>query len=135
MTSIIGIDPGKSGGIAITVPIPSAALSPNARRLWHQKCGPVRDARLHAKLLAIDCMNRLKMWTPPRWERAEVQATFYYPTKRRRDADNSASCLKPTLDGFADAGIVANDSGFTHKPVVLLVDKENPRVEITIEPL
>lgn len=118
--------------ITITLPIPAAALSPNARRLWHQKCGPVRDARLAAKLLAIDAMNRMKMWVAPKWEWAEVQATFYYPTNRRRDSDNSAACLKSSLDGIADAGIVENDSGFIHHPPVLLVDKVNPRVELTI---
>ena len=35
-------------------------------------------------------------------------------------------------DGIADAGVVADDVGLTHEPVQMLVDRKNPRVEITI---
>ncbi len=118
--------------IKIRLPIPASALSPNARRLWHKKCGPVRDARLVAKLLAIDAMNRMKLWIPPKWKHAETSTVFYFPTNRRRDEDNYSAIMKHSRDGFADAGVVVNDSGFTHKRPVLLVDKIDPRVEVEI---
>lgn len=118
--------------LTILLPIPASAMSPNARRLWHQKCGPVREARQFARLAAIDAMNRQQIWTPPRWERAETHTRFYFPTNRRRDDDNCMSTLKPVWDGFADAGIVKNDSGFTHHPPTIEVDKIDPRVEVDV---
>lgn len=70
---------------------------------------------------------------PYRLESATVQATFYHKDKRRRDGDNLLAMLKPVWDGMVDAGVFVDDSGLTHLPVVKLVDKDNPRVEITVE--
>jgi len=36
------------------------------------------------------------------------------------------------IDGIADAGVVANDHDLTQLPAVQRIDKEHPRVEITI---
>ncbi|NLX97583.1 MAG: RusA family crossover junction endodeoxyribonuclease [Rhodopirellula sp.] len=69
----------------------------------------------------------------PKWSTATAQATFYHATNHRRDADNLLASLKAAFDGIASAGVVANDSGITHMPVVRLIDKKLPRVEIRIE--
>jgi Holliday junction resolvase RusA-like endonuclease len=42
------------------------------------------------------------------------------------------SSLKAAFDGLADAGLIADDSGLTHLPVIVKVDKLNPRVELHI---
>lgn len=118
--------------ITITLPLPAKELSPNARVHWAKKGRAVRVQRTGADVRARMAMDFKE---PPQWERAELQATFYLPDRRRRDADNLAASLKAQLDGIADAGVVANDAGFTHLPPRLLVDRENPRVELTIRPL
>jgi hypothetical protein len=73
------------------------------------------------------------------WGSASVQIIFYAPDKRRRDPDGILSSLKAGIDGLAapthngvGAGIIANDSGFSFLPVQMEVDKERPRVELTL---
>jgi Holliday junction resolvase RusA-like endonuclease len=118
--------------LTITLPIPFQVQSPNNTPHWSKKSGPVATSRLLAKLAATDIMNRMNVWNPPRWKEAETMAVFYYETNRRRDRDNSGASLKAYWDGIADAGVVENDSGFIHHPPELLVDKERPRVELTL---
>ncbi len=118
--------------LTITLPIPVRALTPNGRPNPWQKSSLVGVARQHARLEALNVMNRLGWRESPKWKRAKVAAVFYFATKRRRDKDNFSSAMKFYNDGFADAGIVENDSGFTHDPPVLLTDALRPRVEITI---
>lgn len=60
---------------------------------------------------------------------------FYMPTKRRFDLDN----LTPKFlnDGLVEAGMLIDD-GISHIKTIVLeggYDKENPRVEILIEPI
>jgi Holliday junction resolvase RusA-like endonuclease len=69
---------------------------------------------------------------PPMWERATVQARYYFKTRARRDKDGLVAILKSYLDGIADAGIIGNDHGFTAPTVEEDFDRERPRVEITI---
>ena len=60
--------------------------------------------------------------------------TAYHKTNRTRDEDNFIASLKATLDGIADAGLVANDSTFRFVgPIVWKIDKKNPRVELMFE--
>lgn len=119
--------------LTITLPIPFQVQSPNrGGGHWSKKSGPIATSRLLAKLEAINAMNRMKVWEPPRWKEAETVAVFYYETKRRRDRDNSGASLKAYWDGIADAEIVQNDAGFIHHPPELLVDKDKPRVVLTI---
>lgn len=118
--------------IEVELPIPFQEQNPNKTPHWSKKSGPVATSRLLAKLAVTDVLNRNKIWEPPRWKEAETMAVFYYETKRRRDRDNSAASLKAYWDGIADAGIVENDSGFIHHPPELLIDKDKPRVVLTI---
>jgi Holliday junction resolvase RusA-like endonuclease len=69
---------------------------------------------------------------PPRWRTANAQVTFYAPDRRRRDGDGILASLKATFDGIADAGVIVDDSGFIHHPVLMEHDPANPRVEIRI---
>jgi Holliday junction resolvase RusA-like endonuclease len=62
-----------------------------------------------------------------------VQMVFYYPTKHRKDIDNSMSTM---LDCMKTAGIIEDDD-VTHVNELYAYfagyDKENPRVEILLE--
>lgn len=62
-----------------------------------------------------------------------VQMVFYYPTKHRKDIDNSASTI---LDCMKTAGVIEDDD-VTHVNELYLFfagyDKENPRVEVLLE--
>lgn len=68
------------------------------------------------------------------WEKCHVHADFYYKTNRRRDVDNAIGSLKSTYDGLVDSGIVSDDTPdkMVRDMPSLLVDKDYPRIEITI---
>ena len=68
------------------------------------------------------------------WQTAEVKAVFYHKTNRRRDGSNFNAMLKGAFDGIVDAGLVVDDDArhWTTLPPEFYIDKENPRVEITI---
>jgi len=122
--------PRKRGAVTITMPLPHKNLSPNARVHWSTKHSHRKKQRHAASFVAYSsALSGAKL------ERARVQATFYHKDRRNRDGDNYLAMLKGAFDGIADAGVVANDSGFVHMPVRFEIDKDNPRVEITIEPM
>jgi Holliday junction resolvase RusA-like endonuclease len=122
----------------IVLPWPANALSPNARPHWRKLHRASADARRDACFAAIDAMNRCHWQTV---DRAKTKITFFHkpdspkkPQYRDRDGDNHLRMLKPTFDGFADARVIVNDSGFRHEPIEFKPDK-NRRVEIEIIPL
>lgn len=62
-----------------------------------------------------------------------VQMVFYYPTKHRKDLDNSASTI---LDCMTKAGIIEDDDVSHVNELYCFFggyDKEDPRVEILLE--
>jgi crossover junction endodeoxyribonuclease RusA len=121
---------GKRGAVTITLPLPHKDLSPNARVHWSKKHSQRKKQRNTAGVIAYSSeLGQAKL------TRAKVQATFYHTERRNRDGDNFLAMLKGAFDGLADAGVVANDSGFVHMPVRFEIDKDNPRVEVTIEPM
>jgi Holliday junction resolvase RusA-like endonuclease len=113
--------------ISISVPLPAKELSPNARVHWRVKAKATKAARENAFAAAI-------VHGKPMWKAASVLCVFTFKDKRSRDRDNLLSSLKAVFDGLADAGVVANDSALTYKPVEITApDKANPRVVIYIE--
>ncbi len=110
----------------ITLPLPHPDLSPNARVHHMAKARAVKSHRGFAYMIARHHIGSLKL------SAATVQATFFFKAKRRRDPDNLLSSLKAAFDGMVDAGVFVDDCGLTHLPVQQRIDKENPRVEITI---
>lgn len=113
--------------IVITLPIPRRELSPNARCHWHAKRRAVKAAREVARWTTTVAGGACLMLTA-----ARIDIRAMHATDRRRDRDNLISSCKAYFDGLADAGLIANDSGFTLGPVVFEVDKENPRLEMEI---
>jgi len=114
----------------IIISLPNRALNPNARVHWAKAAKAKAAARHEAKIIGLASPLRYKLY-----KLASTHVVYYHPTNRRRDADNHLAMLKATFDGLADAGVVANDSGFVHYPLVFEVDLIKPRVEITIKEL
>ena len=126
-----GATEGAGDVLTLVLPLPYRALSPNARVHWRKRASAVRLYRNTAMAEAY-WLCRDSGIAQPAWEAATAQATFYYQQRRRRDADNLLAMLKPAFDGLADARVIANDSGLTHLPVRIEVDRERPRLELTI---
>lgn len=57
--------------------------------------------------------------------------TFYFATAHHRDRDNLLAGLKSAFDGF-EGILIENDRNLTYGPVVIAVDKDDPRVEIVV---
>ncbi len=117
--------------LRIELPWPAAVLSPNGRVHWARKSKAVAKHREWAYIAAIAAMRQCG-W-PKGVLAADIRTTFIDPTPRRRDRDNHQSMNKSYLDGFADAGVIANDSGFVTHPVEFIVGpKRGVRFDITI---
>jgi Holliday junction resolvase RusA-like endonuclease len=113
--------------IRITLPLPDRILSPNARAHWATKSRAVKAARATARYEATVAGGACLMLTT-----ARIDIRAFHTIARRRDRDNLISSCKAYFDGLADAGLIANDSGFTLGPVVFGVDKANPRLELEV---
>jgi len=109
----------------LSLPLPPKECSPNWRGHWAAKARAVKTYRHTAACTALSLIRL----PAPNWERAAVQATFHFRDARRRDKDNLLAALKPAFDGLADAGIIANDSGLTHLPVIV---KKNGHAGVTL---
>lgn len=69
---------------------------------------------------------------PKPYEKAHVTISYYFPDRRRRDADNYSGKL--LMDGLTRGGIILDDD-FAHITVQLAgyVDAKNPRTEIVVK--
>lgn len=114
--------------ITITLPLPPAVLSPNSRAHWSAVSRAKSIQRHAAKIKARARMaSRQKPWLTAT---VAIRATF--ADNRQRDRDNILASLKAAFDGTEDAGLIANDSGYTYLPVEITPkDPANPRIEIT----
>ena len=118
----------RDEAVRVELPLPPREVSPNARGHWAKKNRAVRKYRETACVLAM----RALWGYSPEWHRATMQATFYWPDKRRRDRDNAEASLKPARDGLVDAGVLSDDDELVTLPTRFEVDRENPRVELEI---
>lgn len=114
--------------VKITLPLPSAKLSPNARLHWAAKAKAVKQHRLTAKLICS--ATGVGFESPVRF--ASYHLHFFWPDNRRRDRDNATARCKAYLDGIADA-IGQDDSEWSFDGVRTDVDKGRPRLEICFE--
>lgn len=99
--------------------------------------------RFAGRLNSWEYRNAKKLWTDAvQWackaEKAQetpgkalVRIDYFFPDKRRHDADNY--CGKLLLDGLTKAGAIEDDD-FSHIALAVHghVDKAQPRTEITI---
>jgi Holliday junction resolvase RusA-like endonuclease len=68
----------------------------------------------------------------PTFHRPEVSIRCYFATQRKRDAENYG--MKSLIDSLTRAGAWEDDNAdvYLQHRAELLIDKHNPRVEITI---
>ena len=121
--------------ITIVTKIPSAALSPNSRSHWRVKHKASKSVK---KVTVVGLHVAMALDGKPEgipWHEVELQATYYHKCKRRRDPDNLIALLKYPIDGLVIGGLLVDDDQITLKPVQRLIDKDNPRLEMTISPL
>jgi hypothetical protein len=119
--------------ITLTLPWPSAELSPNARVHHMTRARAVKKAREYAWGMAQAAMGPLGIkhgsWRGP----ITVQYTFHPSMDRDRDDDNFAARMKAARDGIARA-LGVNDSGFTQLPVVFGPKAKPACVVVTVTP-
>jgi len=69
------------------------------------------------------------------WEAARIDIT-YFTISPLVDRQNLLGWLKASMDGFQDAGLIANDSGFTFGPVQVVrvksADKRKGQFQLEI---
>ncbi len=140
-----------SDTITITLPLPDAGLSPNARVHWAKLAKLKKVARAHGfgkasdqlfavRGSAISCAWRQREWgfdfqasnLIPFWPAATIHYTFYFKTERKRDDDNLIYRMKAARDGIAAAGLVPDDNKIQTLPPTIKIDKKNPRVVVTL---
>lgn len=119
--------------ITITIPIPPAGNSPNARGHWRKKHRATAKARADAHACATSALNSER----PNWESANVHVRWYGKDRRclKLDTTNAEASLKASLDGLTDAGLWIDDRRVRVVDLVIDVDRENPRVELVCEQL
>lgn len=127
MTSKPKLSKPGPADVCVRVPIPDSVLNPNARSHWKK----IQLAKKKLRKAARKAAANQHLSSMP-WEYAAERSHFYYPTKRKRDADNSLSTLKAAFDGIVDSGILTDDSGLAHLNPVLSKDKEDPHVVIEL---
>ena len=125
----------------ITIGLPHKCLSPNARAHW----GLIS---VEKKRLREAVYNTIKLIHPKvaelRWQAATIEYDFYHETNRVRDDDNYIAMMKAGRDALGrpvstgrkvvpGLGIVPDDSCITQGKVRHHIDKDNPRVEITLQ--
>ena len=127
----------------IILEIPGKALNPNSRTHWGPKSKAAKEQRESAGFLSEmkirqmrKALGEFELEMNQEWDHVFIKPVFYYKDKRRRDRDNCSAALKSARDGICDAmkryGIVKDDDQFVPLPPEILVDKNLPRVEITI---
>ena len=120
--------------IKLTVSVPPAEISGNARGHTLHKARIVKKVRAEAKTIANITINSLdaehQKLLP--YKSAIVVPTFFHKVKRKRDRDNLTRALKSVIDGLVDAGMIVDDSECIIIPPIKRIDKDNPRVELKV---
>jgi hypothetical protein len=119
--------------IKIVLPLPVKVLQPNCTvgsfggRMM--KAAAIKRYRR----LTCEAVQGERVESGP-WEYMEVEANFFFATRRERDPDNAIGALKAAYDGIVDSGLVPKDDieHMKRMPPIFDIDKEHPRVELTI---
>ncbi|MDD4888669.1 MAG: hypothetical protein PHU85_01970 [Phycisphaerae bacterium] len=131
----VGLGVWPHDSITVTLALPNRHTHPNQLTRGKTRLAAIiraKEIKADRRSAADWTAYMLQGCTPPRWESANVHAVFYHRTKARRDPTNLSSSLKHVLDGIADAGVVVNDRVLSPPTVEDRIDRERPRVEITI---
>lgn len=129
--------------LTIEVALPDRCLSPNVKAHWAKEYAA-------KKTLREAVVNTIRIKHPEmvgaRWDKAELQYSFFHDCERVRDDDNHRAMMKAARDAFGpetetrkgriNPGVhmVDDDTNISDAaPVLFGIDKENPRVRITIK--
>jgi Holliday junction resolvase RusA-like endonuclease len=129
--------PIRRGGNGFTLTIPGKppislnellrshwSVKSRAKDAWTKK---VMDAAIQLAVETNVYLESLMANGKPR----TVRIDYYWPDRRRRDADNHAKIM---LDSLVRVGVLKDDSPeWCRATVNMLYDKANPRTEIHIE--
>ena len=104
----------------------------NSRMIVTSRKGPpmsikskvARDWVQHVRIVALAAMN----FRPPMQELVSLHVSIYAPDNR---ADNDTSLLQDALQGV----VYVNDRQVVSLHVTKLVEREHPRVEVSVTPL
>lgn len=126
------------GRLVLPLAIPASILAPNGRPNWAKKHSATKRHRASAKLLTQSALTTLfPAGTLPAF--TGYTLTFHYPDLRRRDDDNASASTKAYRDGIAEALGIDDHTLRLHPHsstavIGMLLDRENPRLEITLIP-
>lgn len=115
--------------VCVVLPWPDKRLHAHNTGHWRNKHAVVKSHRELAKARA----SRV-MFSATSWPVVEILITAHMPDLRPRDPFNVAQMCKPYIDGIVDAKLILDDNHKTVKlgMVACVLDRENPRIEITI---
>jgi len=118
----------------IILPLPNRVLSPNVHAGSRGACMKKAAAAKKYRAQAKKATEAESITTGP-WELATLQAVFFHKDKRKRDGVNFNAMLKAPQDGIVEAGLIVDDDAehLTTLPPQFKIDKQFPRVEITVE--
>lgn len=98
--------------VVLALRLPNRKTHPNGRPHWRARAAAVKIDRQYAGLVTRAEMGGRHY----EWPKATIKAVWTFKTAAKRDKDGLLSWCKAYFDGFADAGLVVNDSEFTHLP-------------------
>ena len=116
--------------ITIILEIPHKSLSQNKpSSTFGGRMGKAREVKKYR----LSALKAIEQQGVSGWQKAELHASFYYKTKRRRDSLNSMGMLKGAIDGVIDAGLLPDDDSEHLIPLApsICLDTYAPRVELT----
>ena len=128
--------------LTIEVGLPDRCLSPNVKAHWAKEYAA-------KKTLREAVVNTIRIKHPhmvgAQWDQANIQYSFFHPVERTRDDDNHRAMMKAARDAFGPETVtskgkinpgvhmVNDDTNISDAaPVLFAIDKEHPRVRITI---
>lgn len=125
------------------IPAPAIWLNANDRGPWQRRVPVVRVWREATYWAAV------KAKLPKGLERIHVEATFHFPTRRARDAENYHATLKPCIDALGPQktraikgkfsvavgyGLIVNDTPEHLSTNIVISPERRPRyVELLIK--
>ncbi len=126
----------KSETVQIILPLPSRVLNPNFHIASSRGAMMKAAATRKQRRLSLRAVEDEFIESAP-WGRVKVSARFYYAVKRERDHDNAIASLKSTYDGIVDSELIEDDTPEYMERIMpeFFIDKENPRLELTLERL
>lgn len=116
----------------IVVPVRRPVMTANDQRRWHWTKVRKAKAMMQQQTWAYAKLARIPTLSAP----IRLTVTWYPPDNIHRDHDALSPFLKAAQDALVEGGWIQDDNS-AHVPsgatAIGPVDRDNPRIEITIE--